>query len=144
MFGAVLGAAVACGPSHGSGAASVPSVFTAAPTATQVKAAESDGQKLLAKCQPKGDTTTAWEVAFVFHPKTTTTALEDCENIPAEQRQGLAICVAGAAKAAYASSAAKADKEASFLNVAAACVQTAQGVTVSPSAVPSASASVSG
>jgi hypothetical protein len=137
---AVLAAAVACGSSNGS-ADPVPSIFS--PTATQVQAAESAGQQLLARCQPKGDTTTAWEIAFVFHPKATTTALEDCENVPAAKRQALATCVLGAAKDAYKAGGSKAEKEASFVNATATCVRAAQGVTASPTAVPSASASAS-
>jgi hypothetical protein len=129
----------ACG-GHNSPGASVPSIFTPGPTSTQVKAAESAGQQLLAKCQPKGDTTTAWEVAFVFHPKTTATALENCENVPPAKRQALAVCVLGAAKTIYKSGAGKADKEAAFLDGTAVCVKAAQGVTASATPVPSASA----
>lgn len=137
----VLTAAVACGGSNGP-ADSVPSIFTPAPiaTSTQVQAAETAGQQLLAKCQPKGDSITQWEVAFVFHPKTTTTALEDCEDVPSAKRQALAACVLDAAKAAYHASGSKADKQASFVNGTAKCVQTAQGATASGSASPSASA----
>jgi hypothetical protein len=141
---AVLGAAVACGPSQNS-ADSVPSIFTpsALATSTQVKAAESNGQQILLNCRPKGDTNSAWEVEFAFHPETTTTALENCENIPQAKRQALATCIVNAVKAAAAGSGSKADKEAAFVTQAARCVQTAQGVAPSASASPSPSATAS-
>lgn len=125
----------ACSPGA-SGADPVPSIFTPGPaaTSTQVQAAKTAGQQLLAKCQPKGDTATQWEVAFVFHPKATLAALEDCENVPPAKRQALASCAVDAAKAAYKGKGDKAAREASFVNGTARCVQAAQGAAPSPSA----------
>lgn len=133
----VIAAAAGCHSGGGNNdATSVPSIFT--PTTTQVKAAETSGQQVLLNCRPKGDTNSAWEVEFGFHPKTTFAALENCENIPQPKRQALATCVVTAIKTSAAGSGTKADKEAAFVNGAAACVQTAQGVTASPSASASA------
>lgn len=134
----MLAAVVACSPS-GSGATSVPTVFTPDPSySAQASAAASDAAALAAKCQPKGDTTQAWEVSLLLH-KSDRQAFYTCEKIPKGDDDAVATCALGTAENARKATGTTASKETGFLNALAACVS---NLGATPSGTPTPSASV--
>lgn len=135
LAGIVLGAAVACGPSS-SDPVSVPSTFGPSYT-QQASAAASDAAQLAVKCQPKGDSTQAWEAALLLH-KSARQDFYSCEKVPRADDDAVAACALSAAENAHKASGTSTSRETGFLNALASCVDHL-GATASPS--PSASAS---
>lgn len=140
----VLAAAVACGP-NGSGAGPLPSVFTPDPSySAQASAAASAASQVAAKCQPKGESTQAWEVSLVLH-KSARTNFYTCEKIPKGDDDAVAACALTAAEKAHKATGASAARETGFITALAACVNTlgaSPSSTATVTATPAPSASV--
>jgi len=137
----VLTAAAAC--HSGSGATSVPTAFSPDPSySAQASAAASAASQVAAKCQPKGESTQAWEVSLLLH-KSARTDFYTCEKIPKGDGDAVATCALTAAEKAHKASGASAAKETGFITALAACVNTpGASPSSTATATPAASASV--
>lgn len=118
-------AVVACGghgsPSaaHSSDAARVQAVASS----SQGVAAKQDAAKAAEKCQPKGTSTSAWEVQLATS-HTAREAFYGCEHMTPAQKQAAGTCTVSAARQAIALPAgtARSDRETVFFTALGKCV----------------------
>lgn len=130
LLAVVVGLVVLTGCAHGGSAAAHASdkaKAQAVASSTQGQAAKKDATQAVQRCQPKGTSTSSWEVALATPGPSGHAAREafyTCEHMTPAQKQAAGTCTVNAVKdaAALPPGTSKADRETKFFTGLNACV----------------------